>query len=303
MMRAGDFIIRHSKTVLENKQYAILYAVLLSILPFASWLSVALVALVTLRKGAKLGFEVMLPALVVHSVPLMMLIPLESALTNTLVAYIPCYIAALSLRKTASWQTVFGTLFIQAFVAFFLIQLLAPNFVVDQLGQFKKILTQYQEYRQLMDASTDGMSSFVLAQLFFGFQILSVIVSVLISLMFARSTQAKLFMPGGFKNELMEFRSGRLSFLALMGVSIASYYETSVAINLLPLILGYFLISGFALAYFILARKRQIRVAILLILLIFLKPTFMIFAYIIFGSLDSLFNFRLYLPARVRESI
>ena len=69
-----------------------------------------------------------------------------------------------------------------------------------------------------------------------------------------------------------------------------------------PLVFCYFLVSGFGLAYFILARKRQVRVVILLFLLILLKPTFVLFAYIIFGSLDSLFNFRLYLPARVRES-
>ena len=45
----------------------------------------------------------------------------------------------------------------------------------------------------------DGISTLILAQLFFGIQILSVIVSAMISLMFARSIQSKLFIPGGFK--------------------------------------------------------------------------------------------------------
>lgn len=302
MMRAGDFIIKHSKQLLENKQYAILYAVILSIIPFASWLSVALVTLVTLRKGAKPGFEVMLPALVVHSVPLMMLVPLESALTNTLIAYVPCYIAALCLRKTMSWQVVFGVFLIQAFIGFICLQLLVPDFILDQFNQFKNVLTQYQEYQHFIDTSTDGISSFILAHLFFGIQILSVIVSATISLLFARSIQAKLFIPGALRDELLGFRSGRLAFLVLVGVSIASYYEISFAINLLPLVLCYFLISGFSLAYFILARKRQVRVVILLFLLILFKPSFVLLAYIVFGSLDSLFNFRLYLPGRVRES-
>ena len=302
MMRAGDFIIKHSKLLLENKQQAILYAVILSILPFASWLSVALVTLVTLRKGAKTGFEVLLPALIVHSVPLMMLVPLESVLINTLVAYIPCYLAALCLRKTMSWQIVCGMFLIQAFIGFLLIQLLAPDFVVGQFNQFKNLLAQYQEYQHMVDSSTEGISSFVLAQLFFGIQILSVIVSAMISILFARSVQSKLFMPGGFRDEVLGFRSGRLSFLVLVGVSIASYYEIPFAINLLPTVLCYFLVSGFSLAYFILARKRQVRVAILLFLLILFKPSFVLLAYIVFGSLDSLFNFRLYLPARVRES-
>ncbi len=302
MIRAGDFIIKHSKTLLENKQHAILYAVILSIVPFASWLSVALVILVTLRKGAKSGFEVMLPALVVHSVPLMMFLPLESALMNTLIAYLPCYIAALCLRKTMSWQIVFGVFLIQAFIGFLSIQLLAPDFIVSQFNQFKSVLTEYQEYQHLIESNTDGLSSFILAQLFFGVQILSVIVSAIISLMFARSIQSKLFMPGGFRDELLGFRSGRLSFLVLLGVSIGSYYEISYAINLLPLVLSYFLISGFSLAHYILARKNQVRVVILLLLLVLFKPSFVLLAYIVFGSLDSLFNFRLYLPTRVRES-
>ncbi|MCL9685584.1 hypothetical protein [Legionella maioricensis] len=302
MMQAGNFIIKHSKALLENKQHAILYAVILSIVPFASWLSVALVILVTLRKGAKPGFEVMLPALVVHSVPLMMLLPLESALTNTLIAYVPCYIAALCLRKTMSWQMVFGVFLIQAFIGFLFIQLLAPDFIVGQFNQFKNMLTEYQEYQRLIESNSDGLSSFILAQLFFGVQILSVIVSAIISLMFARSIQSKLFMPGGFRDELLAFRSGRLSFLVLLGVSIASYYEISYAINLLPLVLCYFLVSGFSLAYYILARKNQVRVVILLFLLVLFKPSFVLLAYVVLGSLDSLFNFRLYLPTRVRES-
>ncbi len=302
MKRAGNLIIRQSKALLENKQQAILVAIILSILPFASWLSVALVSLVTLRRGAQAGFEVMLPALVVHSVPLMMLLPLDSALTNTLISYIPCYLAALTLRKTMSWQAVAGAFFAMALIGYTVLQLMVPEFVINQYGQFKTILSQFQEYNQVIAAGTEGMSSFILAQLFFGLQILSVIVSAIISLLFARSVQSKLFLPEGFRNEMAEFRSGKLAFLMLGTVSIASYFGVSYAIYLLPLILAYFLVSGFSLAYFVLARKRQIRVFILLLLLILLKPSFVLFAYIVFGALDSLFNFRLYLPARVRES-
>lgn len=302
MMRLGDFIIKQSQILLENKRHAILYAVILSVLPFASWLSVALVALVTLRKGAKFGFEVMIPALVVHSVPLMMLVPLDSVLINTLIAYLPCFVAAIALRETRGWQAAFGVLFLLVLIGCLGIQFLVPDFVVDQFNQFKAVLEQYQEYQKLVDSGADGASAFILAQLFFGIQILSVLVSSIISLIFARSIQAKLFNPGGFREELLAFRCGRLSFLALVGVSIASYYQIPLAINLLPSVLAYFLLSGFGLAYFVLARKRQVRIVILLLLLVLLKPSVVLFAYIVFGSLDSLFNFRLYLPARVRES-
>lgn len=303
MKLLGDFIVKQSKAMLENKQHAIMYAVVLSILPFASWLSVALVSLVTLRKGAKHGFELLLPALVCHSVPLMMLVPLDSVLLNTLVTYIPCFIAAVVLRKTQNWQLALGSLFLQVVLGCLLVQLLIPNFVLDQFNQFKTILNQLQEYKQLFDASTEGINSHILAQLFFGIQIFSVIISTSFSLMCARSIQSKLYMPGGFKNEALAFRNGRLSFLVLATVSIAAYYQIALAINLLPFVLAYSLLAGFALVFVILAPKRHVQVFILLISLVLLKPTFVLFAFMVLGALDCLFNFRLYLPAKVSESM
>lgn len=300
MMRTGEIITRQCKVLLENRQQAIIYAVALSILPFASWLSVALVSLVTLRKGARAGFDVLLPALVVHSVPLMMLIPLSSALVNTLIAYLPCYFAALALRNTKKWQIVFGVFLIQAFLGCLFIQLLAPDFITLQFDQFKSVLMQYQE---LVDSGMESISSISLAQLFFGIQILSAIVSAMISLMFARSVQAKLFLPEGFKNELLAFRSGKLAFFLLIAVFLGTYYEMPLAINMLPIVLIYFLASGFGLACFIFARKSPVKVLVLLLLLILLKPTFVLFAYIVCGAVDSLFNFRSYLPERMNESI
>ncbi len=302
-MRIGELILNQSKKGLENKRYAILCAAILAIVPFASWLSVALVVLVTLRKGGKSGFEVLFPALIIHSVPLMMLVPVESALINTLIAYLPCYFAALVLRKNANWQAVAGVFFLQALIAFVLVQLLLPNFAVIQFTHFKAMLSHYEEYKQFIENSMQGINSLNLAQLFFGAQILSVFASALISLFFARFIQAQLFVPGGLKVELSDFRGGKLAFLVLAAISIASYYESAFAINLLPLVLSYFLLSGFNLSYFVLARKWHLKVVILLFLLIMFKPTLMLFAFIIFGLLDSLFNFRLYLPRRARESI
>ncbi len=302
-MRFSELILNQSKKILENKHYAMFYAALLSVLPFASWLSVALVALVTLRKGGKFGLEILVPALVIHSVPLLMLVPVASALINTIIAYLPCYLAALILRQYSTWQAVAGIFFCQSLIAFICLQYLAPNFAVIQLAHFKKMLSHYSEYQQFIEQSIQGINSWNLAQLFLGIQILSVVISSVISLLFARFIQAKLFVPGGLKTELADFRGSKLAFLVLLAVSVASYNEWVFAINMLPLVLSYFLLTGLNLSYFVLARKLQVKAIILMILLILLKPTFILFAYIILGLLDSLFNFRLYLPQQARESI
>lgn len=302
-MMLGELLLNQSKKILENKQYAILCAAVLSIVPFASWLSVALVALITLRKGGKFGFEVLVPALVIHSAPLLMLVSVESALINTLIAFLPCYFSALVLRKYANWQAVAGAFLLQALIAFVLIQCLIPDFAVMQFNQFKMMLSHFDEYKQFIESSIEGINSGDIAQLFFGIQILSVVATSLLSLLFARFIQAKLFMPEGFKLELANFRGSKFGFLILLVISIAAYKELAFAINLLPLTLGYFLLTGLNLSFFVIARKWHFKAIILLLLLIIFKPTFVLFACIVFGVLDSLFNFRLYLPRRVRESI
>jgi hypothetical protein len=301
MIRAGNLITKQCRVILESKQQAIVWAIFFSMIPLASWISVALVSLVTLRKGGRLGLDILLPALVIHSVPLMMLIPISSALINTLVTYLPCYFAALSLRKTEKWQVVFGVFAIQAFLGCLLIQFFDSDAIANQLNSLKMVLTQYGG---MVDASFfNSINPLTLAQIFFGVQLLAVVISGLISLMVARSIQAKLFLPGGFKNELTAFRGSRLSFLAFSGVSLMSYYEIPIAINMLPIMLCYFFFSGFGLIYFICFRKQQTRGFILLTLLILLKPALIFSVYIIMGLLDSLFNFRSYLPKGVRESI
>lgn len=300
MKRAGSFIKEQCEAILEKKQRAVFCAALFSVMPFLTWASVALICLVTLRKGARSGFDLLLPALVIHSVPLMLLIPLSGALINTLITYLPCYFAALCLRNTQSWQLVMGMYLLQALLGCILIHFLAPNFIETQFSQFKILFAHYQE---LIDSSLDGLNSSILAQLFFGIQLLSVGISSVLSLIVARGMQAKLFLPGGFKKEVVAFRCGRLSLLVLLGVSIASYYEISIALNVLPLVLCYFLIAGFSLTYFIFSNKKQVRMFIVFMLLILLKPMFIVFLYIILGSLDSLVNFRSYLLPKVGESI
>lgn len=301
-MRMSGLILKQSKAMLENKQYAILCAAILSIVPLASWLSIALVCLITLRKGAKDGFEVMLPAMVIHSIPLMMWLPLEKAGINVLAAYVPCYLAALTLRATRSWQAVFGVLFIMVSLVFVVVSSLFPEMLIEQFNQFKSLLSQYSSYQEALNYATDGLDVTTLGYLFFGVQLFSVVISSIISLMFARSIQAKLFMPNGFRQEVIAFRGNRISFLFLLSVTVACYYELPIGIFLMPFIAVYFLLAGFNLAYFILASRWQFNALILLLLVVLLKPTIVLLAYILLGTLDSLINFRLYLPNKVRES-
>jgi len=58
----------------------------------------------------------------------------------------------------------------------------------------------------------------------------------------------------------------------------------------------YFLLAGLSLGFSVLARKTLMGSLLLLVVPLVLLPFVMLPVYVIFGSLDSLFNFRLYLP-------
>jgi hypothetical protein len=302
MMRAGDFLSQQITSLLASKRQTLVFAILLALLPFGAWLSVALVALVTLRKGAKLGFELLVPAAVMHMLPFVMFVPASSALVNTLITYIPCYLAAVMLRRTASWQVVSGLFLGLSLATAVLVQCFMPQFIVAQFAAFKSLIAEYPGYQQWMESGSDVLQASNWSELFFGFQIVSLSFSAILSLLCARGMQAKLFNPGGFKQEMLAFRSAKPALLVLIASLIAAYYGLTLAWNILPLVLCYFVISGFALAYCLLAGKRQGSVFALLVILLLLKPSLVLLAYVIFGSLDSVFNFRVYLPQRVSKS-
>ena len=76
-----------------------------------------------------------------------------------------------------------------------------------------------------------------------------------------------------------------------------------IAMNLLPLLMMYFLLSGLSLGLTILASKKSLYAFVMLLLPLILLPYVMFPAYMVFGSLDSLFNFRLYLQKKIDTKI
>lgn len=296
----GNLILKQSKLMLEHKQQALWLAMVLSVVPFVSWLSVAIVALITLRKGARQGFEIMLPALVVHLIPLMMLVQWDSAVVNTVLEYLPCYAAALVLRQTAKWQYVFGAFVLQSLVCFALIQLFVPEFPAEQYQQFQELFAEYQD---IIRTASEGINVTTLEQLLVGLQLVGIMASSLFSLSFARSIQSKLFLPGGFSEELAAFRCGKWSLLLLVAVSVASYYGLALGLCLLPLTASCFFLSGVNLLVNISGKRKQMTLMTLLALLLFTRPMLILLAFIVIGSLDSIFNFRIYLRNTERKTI
>jgi len=296
MIRLNGFIQKQAQLLLGNSRYATICAVLLALLPYVGWLALVVIALVTLRKGWQEGLGVLLPVVVMHFSMSLISIPVLPALINTLLVFVPCYLAACVLRFTSSWRAVASSFFLLVFVVAFLLQVCFPGFIIAQFVYVKSLMGTLQggsAFADLMSGSL-GISQVALANYLLGIQSMSVVLSTLFPIMLARSVQSQLFYPGAFKQEMLTFRGHKIGVLILTVVLITALRESALAINLLPLLILYFLFAGLSLSANALAHKKTRGAVIFLVVPLMLVPFVMLPVYVILGSLDSLLNLRIY---------
>lgn len=298
MTRVNGFIQKQGQFILQNERYAILHAVILALLPYTTWPSVAVVALVTLRKGWTAGYKVVGAAMLAQFAVLLVSMSPTIALINAFLTFIPCFLAACALRRAASWRAVAGLFFLQALIAVLLLQTVMPDFIMQEYLFIQAALREIQSDNALLTLINEktSLNPMIFASYLLGIQVVGVVFSACMSLIFARSIQSQLFYPGGFRQEMLAFRGDKIGLFLLVALFIAARQENLIAMSLLPLFMLYFLLAGFSLSYQVLSKKRPISSFIFLMVALVLMPFIMLPVYVIFGSLDSLFNLRLYLP-------
>eukprot|EP01012_Entosiphon_sulcatum_P040610 TRINITY_DN54299_c0_g1_i1.p1 TRINITY_DN54299_c0_g1~~TRINITY_DN54299_c0_g1_i1.p1 ORF type:complete len:127 (-),score=1.98 TRINITY_DN54299_c0_g1_i1:11-391(-) len=87
MARLGEFLDRQGRLMVENDRLAWCYIAALALIPFSAWLSAAIIALITLRKGwleGFKGFAVATITLLILSLPSM---PWVAAVMTALTAF------------------------------------------------------------------------------------------------------------------------------------------------------------------------------------------------------------------------
>jgi hypothetical protein len=296
MSKLSQTIASLGKYLLDNSTHAILGALVFALFPYTKWLAVAVMALLTLRKGWREGGYLLLIVSLAYFGMLSLQIPYGIAMIKALSSFLPCYLAANVLRTYVSWRAVAGMclLIIFAFVSF--IQLVTPEFIVLQFKLFKAILVELNNNGPLIDwIEEGGYRQMDVANYLLGTQALGMILSAILSLMFARWVQSLMFYKGAFKQEMQAFRAEKPELFMLGAISFAAYFGVDIAINLLPAILLYFILAGLSLGYSAFARKKPLGTFLVLITPMVLLPYIMLPIYLLFGSLDSVFNLRLYL--------
>lgn len=295
MLSLKELLQKQTKLILSSRTNALLYAVILALLPYCTWLAMTVIALVTLRKGEREGGRILLSVLLAHALMLLTSLPLYAALFNSVLVFVPIYLAAYVLRATKSWQAVATLLFFLVIVSSVIIQQMVPEWVISQYTVIQNLVKASQSdqmvVKWLEDAAQVPLQ--VMANYLLGIQLVFTIVSVWSALMLARSLQSQLFYSGGFTKEVLSFRGNRLSCMVMISLILAAWQWNILAMNVLPVLGFFYFLAGLSLcANFIMTKSSKLILAVLVVPLIFI-PFLMMPLYIILGLLDSIFNIRL----------
>lgn len=299
----SNFLQRQGSLILKNKSYAYFLTALLALLPFANWLSLSVIALVTLRKGSFEGSKILLiglcTAMIINSHS--HILPFE--LPALLATFVFCFLGALALRASASWKMLIAAMVTVGLGLIALIHWLAPSSILLEfdalLGLFQKVLPDGSWF-QSIDVTSPANRQ-VLANYLLGIQMLSILISALSSLMLARHIQALLYHPGGFREELLAFKATRIGVFVLIICCIATYQHYAMALSFLPLLLVYVMAAGMVVLFKILLREKDWLALLFICLPLILVPYIMLPIYVLFGSLDSWFNFTRFLSSKAEK--
>lgn len=268
-----------AKFAMKGRRQAILAAVLLGVFPVVNFLSAPIVALVCLRHGKSEGLIVLawaiLPALgwavLGDMIPLLLLLGIV--------------VLALVLHATGSWEATLLSSIGVGIGAQVGLQL-KPDFVVVMQQQIEELMNNPELQGQFTTVPPEQLQQ--LLMVFFGSMLMFL---ALVLLMLARSWQAKLFNPGGFREEFHRLRLGwkataaLVLMFALISVGPAQLQQFTLYFAL-PL-----LVAGVALVHGVVGLRRW-PVAVLVVFYATLMSPIMTQILILAAITDSWYDFR-----------
>jgi len=273
-----------------------LFAVLSLILPPLSYISGAVVALVTLRQGVPQGAFVAFVAVLVLAVISMV------STGNILVAgvfgvvvWLPVLILAVVLRQTVSLPITLAVAALICGVAVFAFHLMIGNTVEWWQNILDKVLAEVFKQPGINAADVEMMRS-AASQYMTGLMASAFFISMVLSVFLARWWQATLYNPGGFKLEFLQFRVDRS--IAILGALIMIWaminpVPGNLASDLSIVISIYASVAGIALIHHWVdaTEAHKAWIILLYLLLLFIAPQILVLLAII-GFADAWLNIR-----------
>lgn len=280
---------------------AVVSAVVALLLPPLAYVGAAVIGLVTLRLGVKEGIGVIaFGALALAGVGVLLggvVLPLVS---GALLLWLPVWLLALVLRSSASLALV-----LQASALFGVLLVLLTYLVLgDPSAWWAPRIELIIE--PLFTARGLDVGEYVpeLARWMTALTVAALVLGVLLSLLWARAWQARLYNPGGFGAEFRALRLGRqfalvsLASIALALVPVAGL--ATIAADAVFTLVVIYLLQGLALTHAAvhLTKARRSWLVVLYGLLLFAAPQ-LIMLLALLGWLDTWIDIRSRLGERV----
>ena len=276
---------------MRGRSQAVIAAGIAAAIPLFFWISAAIVALVTLRRGLNEGLLVLLWAVLPAGFWLFVNDP------TPIVVIVGTAILAAILRATVSWINTLMVGLILGILLGYVIPGLLPENVVTAAVEMLRGFMEKTAANMGVEAGT--VTTERVALLLGGFLGSVHLVAALACLMLARWWQALLFNPGGFASEFRALLIPRLFafplvLFMLMGVSIHPLVEGWIPVLTIP-----FLFAAIGLAHGAVALKKASGnwLVAFYLMVFFLGPYF----YVVLAALDSVMDFRQRISRRQSE--
>lgn len=278
--------------VMRGRKQAIGMTLLFNLIPFLGWISDVIMALVTLRKGAKEGMVILLWA-ILPSVVFAVLGYSQLWFYNILGGSVVIYLLALVLRNTQSWVMVLYVTVLLGVVGVISVHIYNPDIITvwdKQLNNYFQLLKQQWDTTKIANAQ---QMLAVLAKLATGIQIVFLMISNLVSLLFARWWQSLLYNPGALRPELCNIRLSFIAIGILFVFVLGSLGGVAVAIDNIPVVIMPFVFAGLSLLHSVIAMVKASKIW----LVVFYSLWVILFPYVtilllIVALVDSWWDFR-----------
>ncbi len=276
-----------AELAMRGPRQAIALATVFACIPMLFWVSAAIIALVVLRRGSSEGLKIFawaaLPGIVWAGMGQL----------STIIGLTTTVALALILRQTVSWQkTLLALLPAGAIIALTLAQL-APQQIalVSEL-----VITFVRDYLSQAGQNPDDLLATIKPLVQYG--VIGVVtwfnlISCILGLVLARSWQAQLYNPGGFRDEFHRIRlpvviaSGLLAFTVL-SAAFAPFLLVLVPAATLPL-----LVAGLSMAHALVQMRKMGNFWLTGLYILLILVTQLAYPIIVLTAcLDSVFDFR-----------
>lgn len=254
-----SFLLR----LLDHRSRLWCVVLVLSMLPILRWLAAILMAVTTLRRGAKDGGLLVLATVL----PFLLLVfnqEMWLPVLNQLIETLLLFGLALLLRSYQSWLLLLETVTVLGVIVVGVVHWLNPNIIAtwQQFLQSEFDLLAKSVFKSVpsiadLDATsiTQMVESF--ARYTTGLEIVVVSVSTLFNLAVSRYVQATLYNPGGLRRELYALRLPRLLASILVAIALlAVWTQQAILLDCLSVLLLPLVIAGLSLLHSMTAHSK-----------------------------------------------